>query len=67
MEIAIAIVVTAVLTSLATMVLYTVRHCVEQPSGRFRIGAQLFGFVGAAEDEPDRVLALLLRHGLARR
>ena len=48
-----------------TMVLYTVRYCAKLESGEYKIGAQLAGFIGKDDTEPDQVLTSLLEHRLA--
>ena len=47
-----------------TMVLYTVRHCIKLEAGGYKIGAQLAGFLGATDEDADRVLTSLLERGL---
>jgi hypothetical protein len=46
------------------MVLYTVRHCSQSRAGPYRIGAQMCGFVGLEDTDPDQVLASLIQQRL---
>ena len=47
-----------------TMVLYTVRYCVPQKDGNFKVGACLDGFIGSPRQDADKVLASLLEERL---
>lgn len=47
-----------------TTVLYVVRHCTWSPPDNYRIGAQLWGFVGTVEADAQTVLSALLNERL---
>jgi hypothetical protein len=43
------------------MIVYSVRHCTKLDDGKYKVGAELWGFINTPDEDPDRVLASLLR------
>jgi ActR/RegA family two-component response regulator len=48
----------------ATVAIYLARDSVALPSGAYRVGAELVGFVSGPDDDPGQLLAALLADGL---
>ena len=51
-------------SGVATVAIYAARYSVELPSGTYRVGAELVGFVSGPDDDPNQLLAALVADGL---